>query len=74
MSKFWGMKPSFPLNWVPDEWMAKWSGQWHIDIGDSIPLCLSIMAHFVLFDAETGELIKQPTDLGNFVFGKEVLL
>ena len=55
------------------EWMAKWSGQWHIEIGDSIPLCVDYGA-LCLFEAETGELIKKPTNLGNFVFGKEVLL
>lgn len=56
-----------------DEWQAKWSGQWHIDIGDSIPL-LADYGALCLFESETGNRIKHPTDLGNFVFGKEVLV
>ncbi len=45
------------------EWMAKWSGQWHIEIGDSIPLCVDYGA-LCLFEAETGELIKKPMNIG----------
>ena len=40
--------------------MAKWSGQWHIDIGDSIPVLHGLRVHFVSFEARTGELIKKP--------------
>ncbi len=56
-----------------NEWMAKWSGQWHIAIGDSIPLLVD-PGSLCLFEAASGKLIKQPTDLGNFVFGREVLI
>ena len=67
------MKPCSHLTWVRYEWMAKWSGQWHIEIGDSIPILIDYDA-VCLFDATTGDLIKKPTNLGNVVFGKEVLV
>ena len=68
-----GNETVFSFKLGANEWMAKWSGQWHIDIGDTIPI-LADPGSLCLFEAETGDLIKQPTDLGNFVFSKEVLL
>ena len=68
-----GNETVFSFKLGANEWMAKWSGQWHLDIGDSIPILVDYGA-ICLFKAESGEIIKQPTDLGNFVFGKEVLL
>ena len=55
------------------EWMAKWSGQWQIEIGDRLPILINYDA-VCLFDATSGDLIKKPTNLGNVVFGKEVLI
>ena len=68
-----GNETVLSFNLGTNEWMAKWSGQWHIDIGDSIPILIDYGA-FCLFEARTGDLIKKPTDLGNIVFGKEVLV
>ena len=56
-----------------NEWMAKWSGQWHIEIGDEIPIILNYES-LCLFDDTTEELIKKPSDMQNYMFGKEVLL
>ena len=68
-----GNETVFSFKFGTNEWMAKWSGQWHIDIGDSIPILIDADS-ICIFEAGTGELIKQPTDLGNFIFGKEVLV
>lgn len=68
-----GNETVFSFKLGTNEWMAKWSGQWHIDIGDSIPILINYGA-FCLFEARTGDLIKKPSDLGNIVFGKEVLV
>ncbi|CAM3265050.1 ABC transporter ATP-binding protein [Filibacter tadaridae] len=68
-----GNETVFSFELGGNEWMAKWSGQWHIDSGDRIPILIDT-GSLCIFEADTGELIKKPTDLGNFVFGKEVLL
>ncbi|WP_186672515.1 ABC transporter ATP-binding protein [Sporosarcina sp. BP05] len=68
-----GNETVFSFKLGTNEWKAKWSGQWHIEIGDSIPILIDYGA-FCLFEARTGDLIKKSTDLGNVVFGKEVLV
>ncbi|WP_370643057.1 ABC transporter ATP-binding protein [Sporosarcina sp. ACRSM] len=68
-----GNETVFSFQLGADEWQAKWSGQWQIDLGDSIPL-LADYGALCLFESKSGKRIKQPTDLGNFVFGKEVLV
>ncbi|MCZ2257626.1 ABC transporter ATP-binding protein [Sporosarcina sp. G11-34] len=68
-----GNETVFSFTFGDNEWMAKWSGQWHLDIGDKIPVIVNFES-LCLFNEETEELIKQPTDLGNYIFGKEVLI
>jgi sn-glycerol 3-phosphate transport system ATP-binding protein len=55
------------------EWLVKWGGQWHIEIGDRVPLELEF-ASLCIFNGETEQLIKKPTNIGSFVLHKEVLL
>ncbi|KGX86234.1 ABC transporter ATP-binding protein [Pontibacillus litoralis] len=54
------------------EWMAKWSGQWRVQIGDRIPLEISYDAISV-FDKESNELIKSPKVSDLHVFEHEVI-
>jgi len=68
-----GHETVFSFNLGNNEWMAKWSGQWQIEIGDSIPILID-PGSLCLFEEETGNLIKKPTSLESFVFKKEVLL
>lgn len=67
-----GNETVFSFKLAENEWMAKWSGQWHLDIGDTVPVIINFDS-FCLFDESTKALIKRPSNLGNFVFGKEVL-
>jgi len=62
---------SFKLNEA--EWLVKWSGQWHIEIGDKVPLELDF-ASLCIFHGETEELLKRPTNIGSFVINQEVRL
>lgn len=54
-----------------EEWMAKWSGQWHIDIGDRLSVRIDFES-ISIFDENSGELIKKTIDHGNYVANKEV--
>ncbi|MBO1913525.1 TOBE domain-containing protein, partial [Microvirga sp. 3-52] len=38
------------------EWLVKWSGQWHIEIGDTVPLELDF-ASLCIFSGDTEQLI-----------------
>ncbi|MBT2643602.1 hypothetical protein J7I80_15275 [Bacillus sp. ISL-41] len=53
--------------------MAKWTGQWRIDVGDVVPVVINYDS-VCLFDSETEKIIKTPTDIENQVFDKEVFL
>jgi sn-glycerol 3-phosphate transport system ATP-binding protein len=53
------------------EWMAKWSGQWHIDIGDHVPVRMEFES-LSIFDEQSGELLKKTIDYGNYVTHQEV--
>ena len=53
------------------EWMAKWSGQWHIDIGDHVPVRMEFES-LSIFDEQSGELMKKTIDYGNYVTQQEV--
>ena len=53
------------------EWMAKWSGQWHIDIGDHVPVRMEFES-LSIFDEQSGELLKKTIDYGNYVTYQEV--
>lgn len=55
------------------EWMVKWSGQWHVDIGDTVPIEIDFES-LCIFDAETEKLIKRPTNVGSHVIQNEVSL
>lgn len=55
------------------EWMAKWSGQWDITIGDQVPILLG-SEYFCVFDEETGELIRKPEGLEHLSIAKEVII
>ncbi len=68
-----GNETVFSFQLGNNEWKAKWNGQWHIENGDSIPICLSV-GSICIFDGETGELIRKPSEVGSFVIQKEVLL
>lgn len=68
-----GNETVFSFRFGTNEWLAKWSGQWHIASGDSIPILID-SGSICIFEEGTGTLLKKPMDLGNFVFDKEVLL
>lgn len=68
-----GNETVFSFKLGTNEWLAKWSGQWHIASGDSIPILID-SGSICIFEEGTGTLLKKPMDLGNFVFDKEVLL
>ncbi|WP_432355853.1 ABC transporter ATP-binding protein [Sporosarcina sp. A2] len=55
------------------EWLAKWSGQWDISIGDRVPVLIG-SEYFCIFDEETGELIRKPEGLEHLSIAKEVSL
>ena len=54
------------------DWLAKWNGQWNIGIGDVIPIKFDYDS-ICLFDSDTKEIIKSPSNIENHVFDKEVL-
>lgn len=54
------------------EWLAKWNGQWSIQIGDVIPIQINYDS-ICLFDSVTKQIIKNPSNIENHVFNKEVL-
>lgn len=54
-------------------WSVKWGGQWQIDIGDQIPLELNFES-LCIFDSETEQLIKKPSNVGSHTLQEEVRL
>ncbi|MFC5604163.1 ABC transporter ATP-binding protein [Sporosarcina koreensis] len=66
-----GNETVFSFKLGEEEWMAKWSGQWHIDIGDRMPVRMEFEA-LSIFDEQSGELIKKTIDYGNYVKQQEV--
>lgn len=66
-----GNETVFSFNLGKEEWMAKWSGQWHIDIGDRLPVRMDFES-LSIFDEQSGELIKKTIDYGNYVTQQEV--
>lgn len=66
-----GNETVFSFNLGKEEWMAKWSGQWHIDIGDRLPVRMEFES-LSIFDEQSGELIKKTIDYGNYVTQQEV--
>lgn len=68
-----GNETIFSFMMGESEWMAKWTGQWRIDVGDLIPIVISYES-VCFFDSETEQIVKTPTDIENHVFDKEVLI
>lgn len=66
-----GNETVFSFKLGEEEWMAKWSGQWHIDIGDRLPVRMEFES-LSIFDEQSGELIKKTIDYGNYVKQQEV--
>jgi len=66
-----GNETVFSFKLGEEEWMAKWSGQWHIDIGDRLPVQMEFES-LSIFDEQSGELIKKTIDYGNYVTKQEV--
>ncbi|MDW0116871.1 sn-glycerol-3-phosphate ABC transporter ATP-binding protein UgpC [Sporosarcina thermotolerans] len=66
-----GNETIFSFKLGKEEWMAKWSGQWHIDIGDRLSVHIDFES-LSIFEEKSGELIKKTIDYGNYVANKEV--
>ncbi|MDF0725458.1 ABC transporter ATP-binding protein [Cytobacillus sp. S13-E01] len=62
---------SFKVN--QSEWLAKLNGQWSIQVGDVIPLMIDYDS-ICIFDVETEEILKIPSNIERHVIDKEVLL
>jgi sn-glycerol 3-phosphate transport system ATP-binding protein len=54
-----------------NEWMAKWNGQWRLNVGDQIPIVINYES-LCLFDKESNQIIKAPTDIQNNILDNEV--
>lgn len=68
-----GNETIFAFKLGGEEWLAKWTGQWNIQVGGKIPLDVSYES-ICLFDEKTKQVLKTPTDIEQHVFDKEVLL
>ncbi|MCH1624070.1 ABC transporter ATP-binding protein [Fredinandcohnia sp. SECRCQ15] len=55
------------------EWLAKWSGQWMIQVGQVIPISIDYDS-ICLYDLETEVLLKAPSNIENHVINQEVIL
>ncbi|MCG7344281.1 ABC transporter ATP-binding protein [Sporosarcina sp. ACRSL] len=66
-----GNETVFSFKLGEEEWMAKWSGQWHIDIGNLVPVQMEFES-LSIFDEQSGELLKKTIDYGNYVTQQEV--
>lgn len=68
-----GNETIFSFKLADAEWMVKWSGQWHIELGDTVPIELDFES-LCIFDAETEQLVKKPTNVGSHIIQNEVIL
>lgn len=68
-----GNETIFSFQFGGNEWMAKWNGQWRLNVGDKIPIQLNYES-LCLFDTKTKQILKTPTAIENFILDKEVLL
>lgn len=66
-----GNETVFSFKLGEEEWMAKWTGQWHIGIGDRLPVRMEFES-LSIFDEQSGELVKKTIDYGNYVTQQEV--
>ncbi|MGN1401189.1 MAG: ABC transporter ATP-binding protein [Bacillus sp. (in: firmicutes)] len=55
------------------EWFAKWTGQWAIDIGDSVVMEIDDDM-ICLFDKETGQMLKSPRNIARQAPGTEFII
>lgn len=67
-----GNETIFAFRLQKAEWMVKWSGQWHVDIGDIVPLTVDFES-LCLFNADTEQLVKKPTNTGSHIIQNEVI-
>ncbi|MBB4823546.1 sn-glycerol 3-phosphate transport system ATP-binding protein [Sporosarcina luteola] len=67
-----GNETIFSFHVGTEEWMAKWSGQWHIGIGEQLPVWLEFDS-LSIFDGEEGHLIKKTVDQSHHVVQQEVV-
>ncbi|GAA0322414.1 sn-glycerol-3-phosphate ABC transporter ATP-binding protein UgpC [Bacillus carboniphilus] len=68
-----GNETVFSFKLGDSEWWAKWTGQWSMTIGDTIPILLDYHS-ICLFDAETEKLLKAPSNIEQHVLNQEVVL
>lgn len=68
-----GNETIFSFKLGNDEWLAKWTGQWSIQVGNIIPIVINYDS-VCLFDYDTKQVMKTPSDIEQHVFDKEVLL
>ncbi|MCG3088186.1 ABC transporter ATP-binding protein [Sporosarcina cyprini] len=66
-----GNETIFSFQVGASEWMAKWTGQWHINIGDRLPIQMDF-ATLSIFDREDGQLLKKTIDQSHHVTQHEV--
>lgn len=66
-----GNETVFSFNIQDKEWSVKWSGQWQIAIGDTVPIELSYDS-ICIFAGETEELVKKPLNVGRHTLQEEV--
>jgi len=66
-----GNETIFSFQVGDSEWMAKWTGQWHINIGDRLPIQMDF-ATLSIFDREDGQLLKKTIDQSHHVAQHEV--
>lgn len=68
-----GNETIFSFKLKDAEWMVKWSGQWHVELGDTVPIELDFES-LCIFDGQTEKLVKKPTNVGSHVIQNEVIL
>ncbi|MCC3357823.1 ABC transporter ATP-binding protein [Bacillus sp. REN16] len=55
------------------QWLAKWNGQWRVQVNQVIPIAVDYDS-ICLFDGNTHELIKSPSNIENHVIDSEVVM
>ncbi|THE13400.1 ABC transporter ATP-binding protein [Bacillus timonensis] len=54
-------------------WLAKWNGQWKVQLNQVIRIAVDYDS-ICLFDGETHELLKSPSNIENYVIDREVII
>ncbi|MDR4887793.1 ABC transporter ATP-binding protein [Fredinandcohnia sp. QZ13] len=55
------------------DWLAKWNGQWKVQLNQVIRIAVDYDS-ICLFDGETHELLKSPSNIENYVIDREVII